>query len=126
VIDVAIALVWRGGRLLVTRRLPAAHLGGLWEFPGGKMRTGETPDAAAEREVLEETGVVARARARRAPIEWQYPERAVRLHPVDCDWVEGEGEPRGVADLRWATREELGTLEFPPANATLVPVLSPG
>jgi mutator protein MutT len=126
VIEVAIALVWRSGRLLVTRRLPAAHLGGLWEFPGGKLRTGETPDAAAEREVLEETGVVARARARRAPIEWRYPERTVRLQPVDCDWVEGEGERRGVADLRWAAVAELGELEFPPANAALIAELSRG
>jgi mutator protein MutT len=124
VIDVAIALVWKSGRLLVTRRLPAAHLGGLWEFPGGKLRTEETPDAAAEREVLEETRVVARARGRRAPIEWRYPERTVRLHPVDCDWVEGEGEPRGVAELRWAAPGELGELEFPPANAALIAELS--
>jgi mutator protein MutT len=124
VIEVAIALVWRGDRVLVTRRLPAAHLGGLWEFPGGKLRTSETPDAAAEREVLEETGVVARARGRRAPIEWRYPERTVRLHPVDCDWREGEGEAREVSDLRWVTVGELATLEFPPANAALVAELS--
>jgi 8-oxo-dGTP diphosphatase len=120
VIEVAIALVWRSRRLLVTRRLPDTHLGGLWEFPGGKIRHGETPDAAVEREVLEETGIVTRARGRRAPIEWRYPERTVRLHPVDCDWLEGEGEPRGVADLRWAAPGELEKLEFPPANAELI------
>lgn len=123
-IEVAIALVFRDERLLVTRRLAGAHLGGLWEFPGGKLRTEESPDAAAVREVLEETGVVARARARRAPIEWRYPERTVRLHPVDCDWLAGDGEPRGVAALRWVTRAELAELEFPPANAVLVAELS--
>lgn len=123
-IDVAIALVWRGDRLLVTQRLKDAHLGGMWEFPGGKIRTEETPDAAAAREVLEETGVVARARGTRAPIEWRYPERAVRLHPVDCDWVAGDGEPRGVSALRWATVAELSELEFPPANAALIAELS--
>jgi mutator protein MutT len=126
VIEVAIALVWQSERLLVTRRLPSAHLGGLWEFPGGKMRAEESAEAAAEREVLEETGVVARARGRRAPIDWRYPERTVLLHPVDCDWVEGRGEPRGVAELRWVVLEELRTLEFPPANAALIAELSRG
>jgi 8-oxo-dGTP diphosphatase len=124
VIEVAIALVWRGGRVLVTRRLPGAHLGGLWEFPGGKLRMEETPDAAAEREVLEETGVHARARGRRAPIEWRYLERTVRLHPVDCDWIQGEGEPREVAELRWVSIAELAELEFPAANAALIAELS--
>jgi mutator protein MutT len=124
VIDVAIALVWRAERLLVTRRLPEAHLGGLWEFPGGKIRMGETPDDAAMREVLEETGVVVRARGRRTPIEWRYPERTVRLHPVDCDWLEGEGEPRGVSELRWVGLSDLVLLEFPPANAALLAELS--
>jgi mutator protein MutT len=124
VIDVAIALVWRGERVLVTRRLAGAHLGGLWEFPGGKLRGEETPDAAAEREVLEETGVRAQARSRRAPIEWRYPERTVRLHPVDCEWIQGDGEPRGVAELRWATVAELAELEFPAANALLIAELS--
>lgn len=123
-IEVAIALVWRADRVLVSRRPEGAHLGGLWEFPGGKLRKEETPDDAAAREVLEETGVVARPRARRAPIEWRYPDRTVRLHPVDCDWIEGEGEPRGVSELRWATVPELGDLDFPPANAALVAELS--
>lgn len=125
-IEVALAIVWRGDRLLVTRRLADAHLGGLWEFPGGKLRINESPDAAAEREVLEETGVVARARGRRAPIDWRYPERTVRLHPVDCDWVEGDGEALGVAALRWATVAELSGLEFPPANSALLAELSRG
>jgi mutator protein MutT len=123
-IEVAIALVWRGERVLVTKRLEGAHLGGLWEFPGGKLRLEESPDAAAVREVLEETGVLARARGCRAPIDWRYPERTVRLHPVDCDWVKGEGATRGVAALRWATLTELRELEFPAANATLIAELT--
>jgi 8-oxo-dGTP diphosphatase len=125
-IEVAIALVWRDERLLVTQRLSEAHLGGFWEFPGGKIRTGETANDAAAREVLEETGVVVRARGRRTPIEWRYPERTVRLHPVDCDWLDGEGELRSVSALRWVRTAELGELKFPPANAALLAELSRG
>ena len=125
-LEVAIALVWRAGRLLVTRRPPGVHLAGLWEFPGGKLRTDESPEACAERELVEEVGVVARARARRSSIEWTYPERRITLHPIDCEWVEGDGSPREVAEVRWIDLGELATLDFPPANAELVRTLLDG
>ena len=122
-VEVAIALCWRDGRLLVTRRLSGVHLAGRWEFPGGKLAPGEAPEACAERELLEEVGVVARACGRRPVIEWEYPERAVTLHPVDCDWRQGDGVPREVSELRWVELSELGTLDFPEANAGLVAAL---
>jgi len=123
-VEVAIALVWRDGRLLVTRRPENVHLAGHWEFPGGKLAPGETPEACAERELHEETRVVARAQSLRASIEWEYPERRVTLHPVDCEWVRGEGTAREVTELRWVLPEELGELDFPAANASLVRALS--
>lgn len=117
---VAIALVFREGRLLVTRRPSGVHLAGLWEFPGGKVRSGESPEACAERELVEEVGVVARARRRREAIDWEYPERRVTLHPVECDWLEGDGTLREVAELRWIEPRELTELSFPDANANLI------
>jgi len=119
-VEVALALVFRADRVLVTRRLKGVHLGGSWEFPGGKLRSGESAEACAVRELAEETGVVARARARRRAIDWTYPERTVRLHPIDCEWLAGEGETREVAEVRWVTLDELSTLALPPANADLV------
>lgn len=117
---VAIALVFREGRLLVTRRPSGVHLAGLWEFPGGKVRSGESPEACAERELVEEVGVVARARRRREAIDWEYADRRVTLHPVECDWVEGDGTLREVAELRWIEPRELTALSFPDANANLI------
>jgi mutator protein MutT len=119
-VEVAVALVFREGHVLVTCRPPGTHLAGFWEFPGGKIREGETPEACAEREVSEETGVLVRARARRPSVDWSYPERVVRIHPVDCDWISGEGEPKEVAKLCWARLSELRSLEFPPANHALI------
>jgi A/G-specific adenine glycosylase len=125
-VEVAIALVFRAGRLLVTRRPAETHLGGFWELPGGKLRPDESVEACAVREVAEETRVVVVARSRRATIEWDYPERRVALHPVECDWIEGDGELVEVSDLAWVTRAELSTRTFPPANAGLISELCRG
>jgi 8-oxo-dGTP diphosphatase len=119
-LEIAIALVFRGAELLVTRRPERVHLGGFWEFPGGKLRAGETALACAEREVAEETALSVRALSERAPIAWDYPERRVLLRPVNCEWLAGAGEALEVAELRWIVPSELGSLVFPPANAALV------
>jgi mutator protein MutT len=119
-IEVAMALVFRDRRLLVTQRRAEAHLGGLWELPGGKLAPGESALDCAVREVREETGVIIVAEARLPTIEWDYPERRVALHPIECRWIAGEGELIEVADLCWATQAELRTRTFPPANARLI------
>ena len=119
-IDVAIALVWKDGHLLVSRRLEQAHLGGYWEFPGGKLEAGESAKACAEREVLEEVAVAVRARAERSRIVYEYEDRVVTLLPVDCDWLSGEPAPLRVAEVRWANPNELAELRFPPANEPLL------
>lgn len=120
VLEVALALVWRNGCVLITRRPADSHLGGLWEFPGGKILRGETPEAAAAREALEEVGVRCRPILPRAPIEWSYPERSVRLHPIDCEYVGGPPRPIQVAEWAWVAPSELSQYAFPPANASLV------
>lgn len=123
-IEVAFALVWRDGLVLVTRRPAEVHLAGFWEFPGGKLLPGEAPEACAEREVLEEVGLCVTARSRRALIEHEYPERRVRLYPIDCDYQRGDIELREVADARWVSPSELATLEFPEANRALIAELT--
>jgi len=125
-IEVAMALVVRERRLLVTQRKAEAHLGGMWELPGGKLGPGESVEACVEREVREETGIVIRARRRLPTIEWDYPERRVALHPVECDWISGEGALLEVAGLCWATRAELQARQFRPANKQLIDELCLG
>jgi 8-oxo-dGTP diphosphatase len=120
IVDIAIGLVWKVGRLLIARRPAGVHLGGMWEFPGGKMETGETPEAGLLRELREELGVEATVIGRRAVLEFTYPERTVRLHPLDCCWLSGEPVPAGCEDPRWVAPTELSAYEFPPANAPLL------
>lgn len=119
-LEIALALVWRDGCLLITRRPADTHLGGLWEFPGGKCLPGESPEASAEREALEEVGVACRARERLEPIVHEYPERTVRLHPVICDYQGGPPRPLQVTEWAWVRPEDLPRYPFPPANAGLI------
>jgi 8-oxo-dGTP diphosphatase len=125
-VEIALALVWRAEQLLVTRRPQGVHLAGYWEFPGGKIKPGESAEQAAEREVLEEVGIRCRARGTRRSLAHDYPERRVVLHPVDCDWIEGEAELLGVADARWVAVAELGAYAFPAANSALLDELRRG
>lgn len=122
-IRVALALVCREQMWLIARRHPDAHLGGVWEFPGGKLEPGESATEAALRELWEECGVRARA-ARLLPVSRvDYGDRVVELNPVVCEWESGEARPIGSLECRWVTAEGLRAMEMPSANAHFVRAL---
>jgi 8-oxo-dGTP diphosphatase len=120
VIEVTAAVIARRGRFLVTRRDPRKHLGGLWEFPGGKREPGESLDACLERELREELGVRVRVGERLAIVPWAYPNRRVLLHFYRCRLVAGRITSRERQPYRWVGPAELAALPMPPADATLV------
>jgi 8-oxo-dGTP diphosphatase len=122
-IEVAAGIVIRGGRVLVTRRRAGAHLGGLWEFPGGKIEPGETASCALRRELAEELAVQVRVGPLWGVLAHRYPEREVRLHFLFA-WI-SRGEPRAIAseEMRWATPPQLAELPFPGADRPLVAAL---
>ncbi|HMQ15818.1 MAG TPA: (deoxy)nucleoside triphosphate pyrophosphohydrolase [Phycisphaerae bacterium] len=121
---VAVALVRRDGRWLVARRRAGAHLGGLWEFPGGKCETDETVESAALRELSEECAVAAEPQRTLRPLRYEYPERIVHLHAVVCRWLSGEPRPLGCDECRWVTTAELAALDMPVANAEILSELA--
>ncbi|MBW3634839.1 MAG: (deoxy)nucleoside triphosphate pyrophosphohydrolase [Armatimonadetes bacterium] len=124
-LQIALALIWREGEVLVSRRLASAdHLPDKWEFPGGKIEDAETPQQAAIREAHEEIGLKIEVVATRGPIKWDYAERYVTLHPFDCRIVGGEIAARGVAEVRFVAPAELRSDDFPPANAALIEELT--
>lgn len=118
--EVAVALVCRGSRWLVARRLPNAHLGGLWEFPGGECQPNEQPGDAALRELREECGIDAEIECTLEPVLHEYRDRRVNLTPVLCRWRAGEPRPLGNDGCRWVSFAELRRLEMPPANARII------
>ena len=119
VIAVVAAVIERGGRILITRRPKGAHLAGLWEFPGGKPEPGETEHRALIREVREELGVVLAPGERLAEVDWQYPEKRVRI-TFFRGAIVGEPRPLEGQELAWVTPAELDRYEFPPADAALL------
>lgn len=120
--EVAIALVEREGRWLVSRRLKPDGFAGLWEFPGGKIEDGETPQAAAARECQEELGIVVEVGDVLPVVDHDYGAVRVRLHLVRCRWVAGQPRCREAtsADPRWVDLDELARLPMPAANAVVI------
>lgn len=124
-IEVVAAVIERGGRVLIARRLAAGHLGGLWEFPGGKRQAGETLEAALVREIREELDVTVTVGECLDAVEWAYPEKTVKLSFFRCTVHE---EPRGALgqEIAWVAPGDLGRYDFPAADAGLVGRLSRG
>lgn len=123
-IAVAGGLLWRGDRFLAARRPHRSPQAGLWEFPGGKIEPGESPEEALVRELEEELGVIVHAPKLWTVVEHQYPRRTVRLHVFHVEVFSGEPFPREGQILRWVTPREAETLPFLPADRPLVTELS--
>jgi mutator protein MutT len=119
-IEVAAALLFRGNKLLIAQRPAGSHLGGLWEFPGGKRETGETFEECLRRELQEELGIKAQVKELVETITHEYPEKTVCLKFFRCTLESGEPEKGGCMDFRWITREELEQFTFPEADARIV------
>jgi len=118
-IVVTAAVIDRDGRFLVTRRQLGVHLEGCWEFPGGKCEAGESLAACLARELREELDVEAHVGEEVLVTTHPYADRSVELHFFRCE-LRGEPRPLLGQEMRWATRDELATLEFPPADDELI------
>lgn len=122
----AAAFVAPDGSILVQQRPPGGSLAGLWEFPGGKIEPGETPEAALIREVREELGLEV-APEDLSPAGFasaSLGERHLVMLVYLCrSW---RGEPRALhaSALQWCNIEALATLPMPPADAPLIPLLA--
>jgi len=116
---VAAAVIEADGRYLITRRAKG-HLEGLWEFPGGKLRLGETFPECIRRELREELGVEVTVGEKLETVTWHYPERTVVLHFFRCRLAGGEIAPREGQAMAWVEPDELERYPFPPADASLV------
>ncbi len=119
-VEVSAALIFRDGKLLITRRHANSHLGGLWEFPGGKREAGESFEQCLIREIREELGVDIAVGELFEEISHDYPEKSVHLKFFICRLLSGEPQPLDCAGVKWVAKTELAGFEFPAADARLL------
>jgi mutator protein MutT len=123
-IEVSAALIFRNGKVLITQRPAKSHLGGFWEFPGGKVEAGESFEQCLAREIHEELGVGISVGELFDDITHTYPEKTVRLKFFVCKLISGEPQPLDCAALKWVEKAELAGFKFPAADARLLKKLS--
>ena len=119
-IEVSAALIFHRGKLLIAQRHAGSHLGGLWEFPGGKREAGETFEQCLVREIREELGVEISVGELFEEVTHAYPEKSVHLKFFRCQLVTGEPQPLDCAAVKWIKKSELAAHEFPAADAQLI------
>jgi len=125
VLVAACALLDEDGRVLLTRRPQGKPMAGLWEFPGGKVDAGETPEVALIRELREELGITVQARCL-APLTFAshgYDSFHLLMPLYICRRWEGDVEPLEGQEIAWVRSDKLQSYEMPPADIPLIPIL---
>jgi len=124
--QIAVGIVFRPeGQVLIAQRLESSMLGGLWEFPGGKVEPGETLRACVERELLEEVGICAQAVTELATVDHAYTHFSITLTAYLCRYLSGQIQSLQCADVRWIDPNHLRDYAFPMANQKLFRHLDP-
>lgn len=126
--DVAAGIIWQGepylSKLLIAQRPPDGMLGGLWEFPGGKMEERDIDLAAClRREIEEELAFEITVGAQLTTVKHAYTHFRITLHAFHARHISGEPQALGVADWRWVTLEELDAFPFPVTDQKIIAAL---
>ena len=121
----AVALIDRDGRVLLAQRPEGKSMAGLWEFPGGKVEGGETPEAALVRELYEELGIETRNSCL-APLTFAshtYDDFHLLMPLFACRKWNGIVQPKERQTLKWVYPKDFSNYPMPPADIPLIPIL---
>jgi A/G-specific adenine glycosylase len=119
--SIGVAVIWNDhGQILIDRRRQEGLLGGLWEFPGGKVEPGETVEACIRREIREELGIEIAVGERLLVVDHAYSHFRVTLNVHHCRYVSGEPQAIECDEVRWVTLADLDHYPFPKANVQII------
>lgn len=121
IVEVVGAIIKDGDRYLVGQRAANKAQGGLWEFMGGKIEPGETPEQALARECREELALEIENEHIIDSVVHEYPEKTIRLTLIECTPKSGSA-PKALEhqQIKWVTRDEMDALDFAPADRDLI------
>ena len=121
---VAVGVIWKKNKILITKRPERGLLGGLWEFPGGKIKGGEGAKKCIIREINEELGVGVQPTKFLKQISHTYTHYSITLDAYSCDYVDGRLKALGCSDWRWIDPKDVSRFPFPAANHKIFDVLN--
>ncbi len=122
-IQVTAGLIFKDGRLLITKRPEGTHLAGLWEFPGGKQETHETLEECLQREIREELGIEIMVNKLVLTVRHEYDTRVVNLNFFECTGMKGRPRAREGQEIRWVDPADLKQYTFPPPDRKILEYL---
>jgi 8-oxo-dGTP diphosphatase len=122
-IEVTAGIIYKDNKILIARRAPHKHMGGYWEFPGGKIEAGETPEQCLEREIKEELGIKIKVGAFLKENEHDYGSKQILLKAYLCDFLHGQIQLKDHDQAEWIERAKLLEYEFAPADIPFVQTL---
>ena len=121
---IGVGVIWNSQKqILIDRRLPKGTMGGLWEFPGGKVEPGETVQECIKREIKEELGIEIEVGENLISIDHDYPQFKVTLIVHHCRYLGGTPQPIECDEIRWVRVSQLNQFTFPQANEQIIAAL---
>jgi mutator protein MutT len=122
--QIGVAVIWdQSGQILIDRRKASGTMGGLWEFPGGKIEPGETVEECIIREIREELAIEITVVDQLISIDHTYPTFHLTLIAHHCKHVSGIPQPIESDEIRWVNVNDLGNYQFPAANIAIIQAL---
>ena len=122
-VRVVAAEIERGGLYLITQRRDEAVLGGLWEFPGGRVEPGESDAAALQRELMEKIGAPVKVGGLSLNVTHEYDRYTLDLRVYSCELLGLEPRAKHVQEVRWVKPEDFKDYEFPGADQQTIDAL---
>jgi 8-oxo-dGTP diphosphatase len=122
-IVVTAAIITVDKKVLIAQRKSTGNLPNKWEFPGGKVEAGETPESCLKREIMEEFGIEVSVGQFLDESTYAYDFGLIRLLAFRTSWVEGELNPKAHNAIEWVTPDQMSNYDFAPADIPFIDML---